>query len=97
VALRRGQVALAIGDIFGSTVINLTLVLGIAALFGPIRNGVNLFTTGFVTLVAVTVFVWYILMRHEGISRSNGLLLLLAYITYIFVEIIVGAARVASA
>lgn len=90
VALRRGQTALAIGDIFGSAVINLTVVLGTAALFGPIANGIALFTTGFIVLAAATFFVWYALMRHEGISRRHGLVLVLAYIIYILVEAIVG-------
>ncbi len=90
VALRRGQVALAIGDVFGSAVINLTVVLGTAALFGPIANGIALFTTGFIVLAATTFFVWYALMRHEGISRRHGLVLVLAYIVYILVEAIVG-------
>ncbi|MBI3588455.1 sodium:calcium antiporter [Candidatus Micrarchaeota archaeon] len=92
-AIRRGKVALALGDIFGSCVINLTVVLGVSSILGPISNGVGLFTTGFVFLVAATMFVWYLLIRHEGISRRNGLVLLLAYVAYIMAEAIVAFSK----
>ncbi|MBN2517419.1 MAG: sodium:calcium antiporter [Candidatus Altiarchaeota archaeon] len=87
-AIRTGHSALAIGDIFGSCVINLTLVLGAAALINPLSNGVMVFTTAITFLVGVNIFLWYILMKHEGITKRYGLMLLLAYIIFIEVETI---------
>lgn len=89
VAIRRGHTALAIGDILGSSVINLTLVLGSAVVISPILNSTALFGTALVFLVAVNFFLWYMLMRHEGISKNMGLILLIGYVLFIMVEILV--------
>jgi cation:H+ antiporter len=82
-AIRKGHSALAVGDIFGSCVINLTLVLGLSSIINPLHNGRILFTTAITFLVGIVIFLWYILMKHERITKVHGLIFLLAYILFI--------------
>jgi len=89
VAIRRGHAALAIGDVLGSSVINLTLVLGSAVVLNPIINNAAIYGTAMVFLVGVNFFLWYMLMKHEGISRNTGLILVVSYILFLAIEILV--------
>jgi len=89
-AIRKGHFALAIGDIFGSCVVNLTLALGLASMINPI-SGMGMFIqTGIAFLVGAVVFLWYILMKHEGIKKEHGLIFLIAYIIFIMMQIVWG-------
>lgn len=86
-AIRSGHMALAIGDIFGSCVINLTLVLGAAAVISPLMDGfLNLFVMPIVFLLALSSFIWYLLMKHEAIRREHGLILVALYVLWVFFE-----------
>ncbi|MBI5229076.1 sodium:calcium antiporter [Candidatus Micrarchaeota archaeon] len=89
IAIRYGHLALAVGDILGSSVINLTLVLGSAAVISPLKDGV-LFTPAIAFLVGTIMFLQYNLIKHEGISRRAGLVFVIAYIAFIISEMIVG-------
>lgn len=89
-AIRKGHFALAIGDIFGSCVVNLTLALGLAAMINPLSGAGMFVQTGIAFLVGVVIFLWYILMKHEGIKKEHGLIFLLAYIIFIMIEILWG-------
>ncbi len=86
-AIREGHVALAVGDIFGSCVINLTLVLGAAAVIHPLVNGfLDVFVMPIVTLLALSSFIWYILMKHEAIKKEHGVMLIVIYLLWIIFE-----------
>jgi len=87
-AIRQGHFALAIGDIFGSCVVNLTLGLGLAAMISPLSNSAAFIDTAIAFMVGIVVFLWYILMKHEGIKREHGLIFLLAYIIFLMLELL---------
>lgn len=91
-AIRKGHSALAVGDIFGSCAINLTLVLGLSAIINPLHNGMVLFTTAVTFLVGIVIFLWYILMKHERITKTHGVVFLLVYIMFIMGQMIYGLA-----
>lgn len=94
-AIRKGHYALAIGDIFGSCVVNLTLALGLGAMINPLGDGTMFIQTGIAFLVGAVVFLWYILMKHEKIRREHGIILILAYILFLMMEILWGVTSVA--
>jgi len=86
-AIRSGHLALAVGDIFGSCVINLTLVLGAAAVISPIMDGfLDVFILPIVFLLALSSVIWYILMKHEAIKKEHGLVLVILYVLWIIFE-----------
>ena len=89
-AIRKGHFSLAIGDILGSCVVNLTLVLGASALINPLTDGAMFIQISIAFLVGAVVFLWYILMKHEGIKKEHGLIFLIAYILFIMIQFVWG-------
>lgn len=89
VAIRRGHAALALGDILGSSVINLTLVLGSALVISPVNNSLAFYATALVFLIAVNFFLWYMLMRHEGVSKQMGAVLVVGYFLFLMLEFLI--------
>ncbi len=82
IAAKRGHGEMAIGNVFGSNIFNILLVLGAASSIQPleIEEAIHpdlIFTTAFICL-----FLVLIRLRHN-LSRLDGVLLLLGYATYI--------------
>jgi cation:H+ antiporter len=85
-AIRKGQCALAIGDILGSSVINLTLILGTVLLMSPIGGLVLVgYTIPLAFIIIANSFLFYSMVKHEGISHKQGLIFILLYIIFIIV------------
>ena len=79
-AVRRGRVHLAIGDIIGSNLTNLTLVLGLVLLTSPSVD-ITILTELLPFLLITTVILWSFLTRG-GISKIGGILLLATYLLF---------------
>ncbi|MCB9203048.1 MAG: calcium/sodium antiporter [Flavobacteriales bacterium] len=83
-AVRKGKIDIAIGNVVGSNIFNTFLVLGICALINPIKISSQIaFDISINILMSVLLFVFIVLENGERLSRSKGILLLLAYIIYI--------------
>ncbi|MCX6799254.1 MAG: sodium:calcium antiporter [Candidatus Diapherotrites archaeon] len=82
-AIRRGQTALAIGDILGSSVVNLTLVLGSVLVINPIRASVSVFTIAICFVMIANTFLFYSLVKHEGIGKNHGIVFIILYILFL--------------
>lgn len=80
-AVRRGRVQLAIGDIIGSNLTNLTLVLGLVLLTSPFAVDMTIFTEILPFLLITTVIFWRFLIRG-GVSRVGGAILIIAYAVF---------------
>ena len=80
-AVRRGHVQLAIGDIIGSNLTNLTLVLGLVLLTSPFSVDMSVFTEILPFLLITTIIFWRFLARG-GVSRVGGLALIMTYILF---------------
>lgn len=80
-AVKRGRVQLAIGDIIGSNLTNLTLVLGLVLLTAPFRVDMTVFTEILPFLLITTIIFWRFLMRG-GVSKVGGFTLILTYILF---------------
>lgn len=77
-AVRRDRVQLAIGDIIGSNLTNLTLVLGLVLLTSPFRVDMTVFTEILPFLLMTTIILWRLILRG-GVSRAGGAILMLIY------------------
>ena len=84
-ALRQRRMSLAVGNILGSCVTNLTLVLGTAALISPLSINAAVFGTAMTFLLGITLFLWY-QMHKGGITKTGAVAMILAYILFILVE-----------
>lgn len=80
-AVRRGHVQMAIGDIIGSNLTNLTLVLGLVLLTSPFSVHMAVFTEILPFLLITTIIFWRFLARG-GVSQVGGIALIMTYILF---------------
>ena len=79
VAARKGENDLAVGNVVGSNVFNLLLILGTSATIDPI--GVNFASMfDFVILIVAFIMVFLFAMPKKQISRGAGIFMILYYI-----------------
>ncbi|MDO8428121.1 MAG: sodium:calcium antiporter [Candidatus Diapherotrites archaeon] len=86
-AIRRGQTALAIGDILGSTVTNLTLILGSVLIISPAQIDFGVYSLALAFIVIANSFLVYYLFKHEGIGRKQGKIFLALYVAFIILTL----------
>ena len=80
-AVRRGRIQLAIGDIIGSNLTNLTLVLGLVLIISPFTIDALIFAETLPFLLMTTVIFWCFLVKG-GIPRKGGALLSITYFLF---------------
>lgn len=81
----KGNPGLAVGNVIGSNIFNVTMVLGAGAVCAPLSLG----TVGNVDLLVLTAasLCFWLMGRvwgHRVINRAEGAILLLAYVAYTF-------------
>ena len=82
-AVRRGKVGMALGDIVGSNVVNLTLILGVNALINPFAPNLNMIGPVMLFILAAVSLLAYFLWKNKTITKRDGLVLLGLYVIYI--------------
>lgn len=80
-AVRRGRVQLAIGDVLGSNLTNLTLVLGLVLLTSPFAVDMTIFAEILPFLLITTIIFWRFLTKG-GVSQVGGVVLIFTYILF---------------
>jgi cation:H+ antiporter len=81
IAVRRGRVQLALGNLIGSNLTNLTLVLGLILLISPFAIDMTIFIEILPFLLVTTLFFWRFLLRGE-ITKKGGIILLATYVLF---------------
>ena len=91
VALAKHRSQMALGNILGSNVFNLLLILGTSAVICPMSfAGMNLVDMGALALSALLVLVSIKTGPHDRITRGDGVMMLLffaAYMTWLFIKL----------
>lgn len=82
VAARKGQSALAIGNVVGSNIFNIFFILGVCATVKPLAV-TGLTTLDFAFLTASALLFWLFSRSCFKLSRREGIVMILAYILYI--------------
>ena len=81
VAARKGRSAIAIGNVIGSNVFNILMILGLTATISPMQiGGITLIDLS-VMLVSMLI-VWLFCFTKLTVSRWEGALLTLGYLAY---------------
>ncbi|MDE5689261.1 MAG: sodium:calcium antiporter, partial [Duncaniella sp.] len=87
-AALKGKTGIALGNVIGSNIFNIFMVLGVTATVSPLRFG----DIGNLDLLVLTgasllfwIFGWF--FRQRTITRAEGALLTLGYIAYVTVLI----------
>ncbi len=78
----KGESDIAVGNVLGSNVFNILLIIGIAALFIPLNAVASI--DHLIILVAVTLVMFPILYTGHSISRKEGVLMLIFYGIFIW-------------
>ena len=81
VASRKGEVDMALGNVLGSNVFNILMVLGAAAAISPIafvqENMIDI-----ILLTVMSLIVWVFACTGKQVRRSEGIIMLLVYAAY---------------
>jgi cation:H+ antiporter len=85
-AVRRKKVSLALGNVMGSSITNLTLVLGTAALFSPVVASIPAFAKLVFFSLLVNILLWDFLGDDMRISKKEAGVLLFVYAAFIVVS-----------
>ena len=87
-AVKSKQYALALGDLFGSAVTNITLVLGTLCIVNPTTRIELTPLIGIVPIFFVTLFfIWYSLSKQGKISKAEGFILIGLYALFLVQEL----------
>lgn len=82
VAARRNEVDMALGNVIGSNIFNILLVLGVASAISPIafirENMIDI-----IILVVMSVIVWIMAWTKGKVKKGEGILMLLIYAAYL--------------
>ena len=79
VAAARQQADIAVGNIIGSNIFNLTAVLGTSALVREFSVDATILTLQLPAVLVLSLLVWPVTASARTVRRSEGLLLLIAY------------------
>lgn len=79
---RRGHGELALGNIFGSNIFNIFMVLGASAAAHPLKIQEQIHPDLLIT-TGVTCLLLLLLSRKHQLNKSEGIILLLCYVSYI--------------
>ena len=82
-ATRKGETDLAIGNIVGSQIFNILLILGMSAVLSPITYAISYNKDMVLILAGSIVFALYPFIGEKNkMTRENGILFVIVYIVY---------------
>jgi cation:H+ antiporter len=84
-AIRQRQTEILAGNIIGSNLFNLLMVLGFCGLLMPFPLSSTLLTRDIPVMFSFSVVLLAILAVQQGLSRLHGFILLASYIGYLYI------------
>ncbi len=82
VAARKNEVDMALGNVIGSNIFNILLVIGVAAAISPVAVTME----NIVDLIAMTIMsvvVYLFSLKEKKLTKLHGVIMLLVYVGYI--------------
>ena len=85
IAARKNETDLLIGNISGSNILNLCLLIGLGAMIQPLTFSTE-FNSSILILIATTVFLQLVATMSEKneLDKKRGILLIVVYFIYLF-------------
>lgn len=78
VAARKGEVEMAVGNVIGSNIFNLMLILGVSASIHPVAvNAASVWDM--MILIGISIVTWVMCLSSHKLKRSEGIVLVLLY------------------
>jgi cation:H+ antiporter len=81
-AAYRGESDIAVGNVLGSNVFNILMILGVAALFIPLYANTSESIAHLSILLIITLIMYPIINSRKIISRIEGVFMLALYFVY---------------
>lgn len=82
VAARKKELDMALGNVIGSNIFNILLILGVAAVISPVtfifENMIDI-----VLLTGMSLLVWIFGWTRQRLSRTEGIVMLAIYAAYL--------------
>ena len=87
VAIKKGETEIAIGNVIGSNVFNILLVLGLATAIFPIA--ISTFALiDIIFMVAITILLYLFMKKDNYLVKKHGFIFIILYIAYMAYTII---------
>ena len=85
VAIFKGRASLALGNVLGSNIANILLILGLCGTITPLSMGDVTMIDIYVTLAAATlVMISALVIGRDKMTRFEGVIFLLCYVAYVY-------------
>lgn len=82
VAAKKGEVDMALGNVIGSNIFNILMVLGIAGAISPVAFLMNNLID-IIVLLVFSILVWIMAWTKKELSKKEGILMLILYAIYV--------------
>ena len=87
VAIRKGETEIAIGNVIGSNIFNILLVLGLATVIKPIT--ISMFALfDIIFMLLITIILYLFMKKNNCLVRKHGIIFVAIYIAYMAYTII---------
>jgi len=80
-AVFNGKAGIAVGNIIGSNICNIALILGFSSLITPIKVNIKLIKTDILIMIFASILL-YILILDGNIGRIDGIILFMGIVCY---------------
>lgn len=84
IASFRGQADISVGNVVGSNIFNILLILGVAGVIAPMMMEAKLFKVDLPAMVGLALLVPLLSWRKRQLGRAGGLILFAIYVAYNF-------------
>ena len=81
IAAKKGESDIAVGNVVGSNIFNIFLIIGASATILPM-NVSSSYVFDMAVLVATMVIPFIVIAKTKKVSRAQGLIMIAAYIAY---------------
>lgn len=82
-----GSPDLALGNVIGSNIANIALVLGITAVISPLTIDKNFYKMNWPAMMLISLLFYYFLINDNTISSVEGIILLVFLVVFVYVMI----------
>ena len=86
-ATKKGELSIAIGNIIGSNIFNILLILGVASVINPMSVSMLALYDIIFMICSVVLFILST-VKNKAVNRKRGFILVLVYIAYLIMTII---------
>lgn len=84
IAAFKGNSQLALGNVLGSNIFNILLILGVSSVLSPaVINTISIVDLGVMVASAIMVLLTPFVLNRYQMSRAEGAIFLVVYIGYI--------------